>query len=124
IAYPILDVSPTPSLIPSTFDGTPPTGKIAFACYIKQIDQICLMNADGTGREQLTSFEATAFYPSISPDGQTIYFSSKQSSGFEIYSMNINGGGVKRLTKNIGSLYAPELSPDGERILFTNNGNG
>jgi tol-pal system beta propeller repeat protein TolB len=121
---PTVDASLVPSPAPVFSDGVPPSGKIAFACYIKQVDQICLMNADGTERKQLTDFDATAFYPSISPDGQTIYFSSKQSSGFEIYSMNINGGGVKRLTKNIGSLYAPELSPDGERILFTNNGNG
>jgi len=119
-----LDSSLSPSPVPDSFDGTPPTGKIAFACYIKQIDQICLMNADGTGRRQLTSFQATAFYPSISADGQTIYFSSKQNVGFEIFSMNINGSEVKQLTKNIGSLYAPELSPDGVRILFTNNGNG
>lgn len=119
-----LDSSSSPVPVPSNFDGTPPTGRIAFACFIKQIDQICLMNADGTGRQQLTSFPATAFYPSISPDGQTIFFSSKQSSGFEIYSMNIDGGGVKRLTKNIGSLYAPELSPDGERVVFANSGGG
>ena len=119
-----VDGSLVPSPVPVFFDGAPPSGKIAFVCYVKQIDQICIMNADGTARKQLTDFDATAFYPSISPNGQTIYFSSKQSSGFEIYSMNINGGGVKRLTKNIGSLYAPELSPDGEQILFTNNGNG
>jgi len=118
--FPISEVSP----IPGVFDETPPSGKIAFACYIKQIDQICLMNADGTGRKQLTNFEATAFYPSISPDGQMIYFAAKQSAGFDIYSIHINGDDLQRLTNGIGSLYAPELSPDGERILFTNNGNG
>src|SRR4030095_14685879 len=31
-----------PSPIPNVFDGTPPSGKIAFTCYIKQIDQICI----------------------------------------------------------------------------------
>ena len=79
---PTLDGSlPTsiPSPIPAFFDGTPPSGKIVFACYVKQIDQICIMNADGTGREQLTDFEATAFYPSISPDGQTVYFASNKA---------------------------------------------
>ena len=121
---PTIDGLPSPAPVPGIFDGTPPSGKIAFACYIKQIDQICLMNADGTGRQQLTSFQATAFYPSIAPDGQTVYFSARQNAGFEIFSMNIDGGGIKQLTKNIGSLYAPELSPNGERILFTNNGNG
>ena len=113
-----------PSPIPGFFGDTPPAGKIAFACYIKQIDQICLMNADGTNRTQLTDFEATAFYPSISPDGNTIYFSAKQPSGFEIYSISVNGGKAKKLTNGIGSLYAPELSPNGEWIIFTKNGDG
>jgi len=118
--------SPTeiPSPIPGFFGDTPPTGKIAFACYVKQIDQICLMNADGTNRIQLTGFNATAFYPSISPDGTTIYFSAKQAGGFEIYSISVNGGKAVKLTDGIGSLYAPELSPNGEWILFTNNGDG
>lgn len=126
--------SPVPSLaiVPPTsipfpipsFGDSPPTGKIVFACYIKQIDQICLMNADGSSREQLTDFDATAFYPSLSPDGQTIYFSSKRSGGFEIYSININGDGLQRLTRDIGSLYAPELSPSGELIVFAKSGDG
>lgn len=119
-----LFLTPIPSPIPDSFDDAPPVGKIAFACYIKQIDQICLMNADGTGRTQLTNFNATSFYPSISHDGETVYFSSKQDGGFEIYSISTNGGDVNRLTNNIGSLYAPELSSDGEWVIFTNHGNG
>ncbi|MCC6297850.1 MAG: PD40 domain-containing protein [Anaerolineales bacterium] len=106
-----------------TFANSPlPQGKIVFVCYVKQIDQICLMNADGSEREQLTDFDATAFYPSLA--GKTIYFSAKQSGGFEIYSINVNGDEQQRLTRNIGSLYAPELSPSGELILFTKNGDG
>jgi Tol biopolymer transport system component len=123
---PTVSIPPTsiPFPVPSFGDSPPPTGKIVFVCYVQQIDQICLMNADGTGREQLTSFEATAFYPSLSPDGQTVYFSSKRSGGFEIYSIGINGDGLQRLTRDLGSFYAPELSPSGELILFTNHGNG
>jgi TolB protein len=113
-----------PSPLPGSFGNTPPTGKIAFACYIKQIDQICLMNADGTNRVQLTDFKATAFYPSISPDGNTVYFSSRQDGGFEIYSVSVNGGEAQKLTKDIGSLYGSELSPNGEWILFANQGSG
>ena len=112
-----------PTSIPN-FNDSPPTGKIVFTCYVKQIDQICLMNADGSGREQLTDFDATAFYPSLSPDGQTIYFSSKRSGGFEIYSIGINGDGLQRLTRDIGSLYGPELSPSGQLIVFAKSGDG
>jgi len=120
----ITSLTQIPSPDPGFFGDTPPTGRIAFACYIEQIDQICLMNADGTNRTQLTNFDATAFYPSISPDGTTIYFSAKQPGGFEIYSISANGGKAKKLTNGIGSLYAPELSPNGEWIIFTKNGDG
>lgn len=113
----------SPTLIPD-LGGDSSGGKIVFTCYINQIDQICIMNADGSGRRQLTSLPSTAFYPSLSPDGQTVYFSSNQSGTFEIYSVDINGNGLKRLTNGIGSLYAPEPSPDGSKIIFTINGNG
>ena len=125
---PTLDnsVAPTlmPTFVPSFGGSSTPSGKIVYVCYINQIDQICIMNADGTGRIQLTNFPATAYYPSLSADGQTVFFSSNQSGTFEIYSMDINGNGLQRLTNGIGSLYAPELSPNGERIIFTNHGNG
>jgi Tol biopolymer transport system component len=113
----------TPVPNPNT-DGGGPSGKIVFTCYVEQIDQICIMNADGSGRKQLTHYSSTTFYPSLSPDGKTIYFVSKEKGTFDIYSMALNGGDVERLTKGIGTLYAPELSPNGKRIIFTNNGNG
>jgi TolB protein len=119
-------MSPTiiPSLIPSPIPGSSAGGKIVFTCFIEQIDQICIVNADGTGRRQLTNLSATAFYASLSPDGQTVYFSSRHSGTYEIYSIDINGNNLTRLTQNIGTLYAPELSPDGSKIIFTSNGNG
>lgn len=123
-----LEPTPTieqiPSPQPSFNDTPPPTGKIVFTCYINQIDQICLLNADGSGRVQLTHLKATAFYASVSPDGQTIYFSSRDSGNYEIYSVDIFGDNLKQLTNGIGALYAPEMSPNGEWIVFTKNGDG
>jgi TolB protein len=113
--------SPVPN--PDTNNGAP-SGKIVFTCYVQQIDQICIMNADGSGRKQLTHFSATTFYPSISPDGKTIYFVSREKGTFDIYSMALDGGDVEQLTKGIGTLYAPELSPNGKRIVFASEGNG
>src|SRR5687768_9481444 len=123
-ANPTLDATLVPTPIPPFVSNSSIPGKIVFTCFIDQIDQICIMNADGTGRRQLTEFDATAFYASLSPDGQTVYFSSRQSGAFEIHSMDIHGNGLQRLTNGIGTLYAPELSPDGQRIVFTSHGNG
>jgi TolB protein len=124
---PTLDGAGSPTLMPTfipDLGGSSSGGKIVFACYVNQIDQICIMNADGSGRRQLTNLPSTAFYPSLSPDVQTVYFSSNQTGTFEIYSIGINGDNLQRLTNGIGSLYAPELSPNGEQIIFTSNGNG
>lgn len=116
--------NPIPSFVSDRGSVFPESGTIVFTCFIDQIDQICIMNADGTGRRQLTDFQATAFYPSLSPNGETVYFSSRKSGTFEIYSTDTNGRDLQRLTNRIGSLYAPELSPDGSKIIFTNHGNG
>jgi len=113
-----------PTFVPSFGDGVSPSGKIVFTCYINQIDQICIMNADGSGRRQLTNFQATAYYASLSRDGQTVTFVSRQTGTFEVYSIDVNGNGLQQLTHGIGSLSAPELSPNGEKIIITNNGNG
>lgn len=125
---PTLELTPTieqiPTPQPAYNDTPPPIGKIVFTCFVKQIDQICLLNADGSGRKQLTNLKATTYYGSLSPDGQTVYFSSRDSGNFEIYSIDINGDNLQKLTNNVGSLYAPELSPNGDWIIFTNNGNG
>lgn len=117
-------IEQTPAPQPTYNDTPPPAGKIVFTCYIKQIDQICLLNADGSGRKQLTNLKATAYYASVSPDGNTVYFSSRDSGNFEIYSVDSEGNNLQKLTDDIGSLYAPEMSPNGEWILFTNNGSG
>jgi TolB protein len=113
-----------PSPLSDDGGSVPLSGRIVFTCFIQQIDQICIMNADGSDRKQLTNFDATAFYSSLSPDGQTVYFVSRQTGAFEIYSMNINGKDKQRLTDGIDALYAPELSPDGERIVFAKSGDG
>jgi Tol biopolymer transport system component len=105
-------------------DSVALVGKIVFTCFDGSFDQICIMNADGSGQRQLTNEAATHFYPSLAADGESIVFSSNRDGNFEIYRMNANGGDLAQLTDNLGSLYAAEVSPNGRRIVFTAEGGG
>jgi Tol biopolymer transport system component len=81
--------------------------KIAFAAYpgwpdFDAKEQIYVMNADGSGKVQLTSETgAHCRWPSWSPDGSKIVF-QKDYPGFynttEIWIMNADGSGAKALT--------------------------
>ena len=119
--FPSPQSTPIPSAIPPALPTweNPPQGKIVFVCFDGDYDQICLMNADGSGRRQLTDDPSTNFYPSLSSNGKQVIFSSRRTGNFEIFIMDINGGNLKQLTDHIGNLYAPELSPNGNRIVFT-----
>lgn len=98
------------------------TGKIVFTCQINRVtasEQICIMNADGSGFRQLTSDNVRHFYPSLSPDGQSVLYSAfREQNVYEIYELSLNTGSINRLTNRIGVANAPEVSPNGERIAF------
>ena len=106
---------------PSTDDDL--TGHIVFTCQlfkVQAMDQICIMNADGSGMRRLTTDNNRRhFYPSLAPDGGSVLYSSfREQNVYEIYSLNLNNGNVDQLTDRIGVLTAPEVSPDGTAITF------
>jgi len=120
-----LAVSPAASTAPAVSSLTEPTGKIAFTCQMfKDVssEQICIVNADGTGYRRLTTEDAIRhFYPSVSPDGQSVVYSaySAETEHYEIYELNISTNEIRQLTFALGDLNAPEISPDGTTIVFT-----
>ena len=59
--------------------------------------EIYVVNADGTGRRQLTDNDKQDFFPSWSPDGATIVFSSDRSGAVELYLMDAAGGNQRPL---------------------------
>jgi Tol biopolymer transport system component len=83
---------------------------------------IWIMNADGSGKQQLTStltgFDAS---PTWAPGGQEIAFTRYYAGEPDITVVDVNAGTLRRITL-AGSEAGPAWSPDGSMIAFTMNG--
>jgi Tol biopolymer transport system component len=99
-------------------------GKIAYLCG-GGIPNICVMNADGTGRHPVHKSPYPQWDPAWSPDGSQIAFRGYYGLGdgqYALYVMNADGTGYRRLTQGIAD--APDWSPDGDWIAFGTSGLG
>ena len=101
----------TPGLAPA---WSPDGARLAYEC-----DQdICAINADGTGSARLTVDAAGNQHPTWSPDGSKIAFGATHAGVADLYVMAANGSGVVRLTQGVGFLGSPAWSPDAGTIAF------
>jgi len=103
----------------------PPTkehiGRLIFTCTRGDYNQLCLINADGTGYQQMSRLEAHSYYPVYSPKGGSIVYASNQNGGvFDLFLFVFEGSRLIRLTNYIGNVISPSFSPDGTKILFAN----
>ena len=57
-------------------------------------------------------------YPSVSPDGKWIAFSSDRSGKLSLYKMDTSGHNIKQITKLDWNEVCPKWSPDGTQIVF------
>ena len=83
-------------------------------------DQIFLMDPDGRNITQVT-FDSGPIrrYPSISPNGDRIAFSSGEWGSMNIYLINPDGSDLVKLTDLAGDEWTPKWSPNGITIVFS-----
>jgi dipeptidyl aminopeptidase/acylaminoacyl peptidase len=105
-----------PSATGAAFPGE--NGRIAYASNQNGSWDIYSMNADGSGKRQLTNGPGDSTQPSFSADGQRIAFASNRAGNYDIYTMNADGSAVARLTNDPGADTQPTFSPDGSVIAF------
>ena len=113
--------TPLPTQTPPPVPTRLNIGRIIFTCTRGDFNQLCWVNADGTGYKQLTDVDAHNYYPVYSPKGGSIVYASNQNGGaFDLFLFVFEGSRLIRLTNFIGNVVSPSFSPDGKRILFAN----
>ena len=90
--------------------------------------EIFVMNADGTGKRQLTHFGAASFAPFFHPDGKRIIFASNRldpkGRNFDLYLINDDGSGLEQVTYDPQFDAFPMFSSDGKLLVWAANRNG
>jgi TolB protein len=89
--------------------------------------EIMVMNADGSGKRQLTSNGAANFAPFFHPDGRRIIFSSNMDDpsgrSFSLYMIDNETGSLERITRGATFDGFPMFSPDGRLLMFASTRN-
>ncbi len=108
-------------------DGSSPIWSIdgnRIAFLSGQPRQLFIMNKDGTNKLQLTHDAQGNRYPSWSPVGEKIVFSSQRDGNNEVYVIDADGANLLRLTNDAASDIMPNCSPDGMKIAYISNRGG
>lgn len=90
--------------------------------------ELWVMNADGSGRRQVTQLGGANFAPFFHPDGRRIIFASNHQDpsarNFDLFMMGIDGEGLVQITTNGTFDGFPMFSPDGTKLVFASNRHG
>jgi TolB protein len=78
--------------------------------------QVAIVNADGTGFQELTSGSANNAFPSFSPDGKDFVYRTFSTEGNGLRIMNLQTKAITTLTKEYDNF--PLWSPRGDLIMF------
>ncbi len=96
-----------------------PDGRILYDSVDNNRPHIWIMNADGSGRQQLTPDTSNDLKPAVSIDGSQVFFVSERSGESKIWKMGIDGTSPKMLIDVAGAVEDPVVAPDGKLLYFT-----
>ena len=104
------------------FDGVQgiswtPDDKIVYASRVTGNSELWMVDANGTGRTQLTTDGRHDVWPSVSSDGRYVVFVSKGTLNRHIWRMNIDGSSLKQLTSGDDEI-GPQITPDGQWVIY------
>jgi len=108
------------------FGGTSLVGsRIVFVSNRSGAKEIWVMNWDGTDQRQLTRYGSTSTFPSASPDGRIVAFTSYTAGYPAIYMLSLDTGRRMPFYNQRASMNAfVTFTPDSKRIIFSSTAGG
>jgi Tol biopolymer transport system component/DNA-binding winged helix-turn-helix (wHTH) protein len=110
------DYTPNYLLAPA---WSPDGQKIAFADKSSGNSEVFLMNADGSGLQNLTNDPLPDSTPIFSPVGGEIIFTRDFYGEARLYRMNSDGSNQRLVTEKKGHNLGAAFSPDGSTLAFS-----
>ena len=105
---------------------SPDGEQIVFSSAGSPVEDIFIVNKDGTELRKLTDDKAKDRLPRWSPDGKQITFYSNRSGKYEIWSVRPDGGDLHMMTDepDVPTLRYGVWSPDGKQLAYVSGNKG
>jgi Tol biopolymer transport system component/DNA-binding winged helix-turn-helix (wHTH) protein len=98
-------------------------GRILYHSLESGNEDLWIMNADGSGRRQLTVDGGVDDRPSLSADGRYVVFGSNRTGSFTIWRRELAGGGERPLGRGYDD-EGPVVTPDNRWVVFSSAASG
>ena len=98
-------------------------GRLVFSSAASGINELWIMDSDGSHKQQITRNEGRNFRPSLTRDGRILVCASTRGGGNDIWRMSSDGTNARQLTRS-GADSEPAVSPDGTWIAYLSMGEG
>ena len=94
-----------------------PDGRLFFSSVVSGNSEVWSVNANGSGRRQLTDDSGDDQDPVVGPDNNSVYFASNRTGSIHVWRMNADGSNQTQVTHENGG-FPLSTSPDGEWVYF------
>lgn len=98
-------------------------GRIIYPSLERENIDLWIINADGSGKKQVTNNPNADLFPSVTADNRYIVFESNRGTGWGIWRINLDGSNPTEILGNVGRSN-PRLSPDSRWIVYTTQASG
>jgi len=85
----------------------------------KGVNDLWLVNVDGSGSRRLTTHPSGSHHPRWAPDGRSLFFLSARSETSQVWRLPLDGGEAEQVTRLPLDVSAFAVSPDGRTLALS-----